>query len=90
MEEILKQAYKLYTEGVEFRSIFTDHGKIRKVIPYDIKDGITWYIDGKSIRSKDGLNCNGGFCSNPTVYENGVWAEIISLSQPQEIQYEIC
>jgi hypothetical protein len=91
MEDILREAKLRYPIGTKFRSEFSDKGNIREVLPYDgISDECTWYKSGTEIRSKDGLktsDINGKIvCSNPVIYDKGIWAEIISLPEEKPME----
>jgi hypothetical protein len=84
-EELLEEAKRRYPLGTYFKS--PDDGyKIREVKPYTIGSNITWEwseeTKGTVIRSLSGLFCqcveDTPACSNPHVYKNGIWAEIVS------------
>jgi FtsZ-binding cell division protein ZapB len=83
---LIKEANKRYHLGVWFISK-CDNNKKRIIEPYHKGQKITWYYSPVTdeIRSDNGINTNGGCCSNPTIYSNGVWAEIVSAPCPQII-----
>jgi hypothetical protein len=90
-EELLEEAKRRYPVGTYFKS--PDDGyKIREVKPYTIGSNITWFwseeIKGTVIRSLSGLFCrcveNTPACSNPHVYKDGIWAEIVS--KPESVE----
>lgn len=77
-EDLVKEAERRYPIGTKFIS-FRDEGRIREVQPYDGYITVKWYIDSNGyVRADNGMRTKGGFCSNPTVYENGKWAEIVT------------
>lgn len=79
-EELIAEAYRRYPRGSVFKSIFTDEGRYRKVLPYnnDRKTEFIWESRSKSIRAMPGMkteDIHGGHaCSNPVVYRDGKWA----------------
>ena len=85
-EELLKEAERRYPIGTMFKSFDkTQKGKdiIRIVKDYDSENPVGYYIgsirDNFYIHSGMYPFCIKGkdVCSNPTVYENGIWAEIV-------------
>ena len=90
-EELLEEAKRRYPVGTYFKS--PDDGyKIREVKPYNIGSDITWYWSeepkGPVIRSLSSLFCQDvegkPTCSNPHVYKDGKWAEIVS--KPESVE----
>jgi hypothetical protein len=73
---------KGFTIGRKFKSIFGDDGEVREIQPYCNGEKIVW----RYIEYNDSLYCDSGmktfhsFCSNPSIYKDGVWAEVL----PQE------
>jgi hypothetical protein len=78
-EELIKEAYRRYPLGSVFKSIFSDHGKYRKVIPYNKDRPIKFVLQYNNtvIRPVPGMKAidvdGKHVCSNPAVYENGKW-----------------
>jgi hypothetical protein len=90
-EELIAEAYRRYPIGTKFISP-DDKGAIRKVLPYGNNSTVVWVVDrhGK-VRANNGM-FNGvsddwgrrPFCSNPHIYHEGVWAEIVhETSMPE-------
>jgi len=67
------------TMGTRFKSIFSDDGVIREIQPFKNNSEIKWkYIEsGDYLWCSNGMVCNSTSCSNPTIYKEGKWAEII-------------
>lgn len=80
---LLKKASEWYSIGVFFKSSFDDSGVVRQVLPYAGHKEVTWRYDSFS----DTVRCENGMytksekgeyvCSNPAIYQRGVWAEIV-------------
>jgi hypothetical protein len=85
-EELLEKANRDYGIGVVFKSTFSDCGLVRTVKPY--YPGATkmvYEVYKNYIRCKGGMgHTENKGCSNPIIYENGVWAEIVSTPKPKE------
>lgn len=84
-EELLKEAKRRYPIGTWIKSIYTDAGKERQLLPYD--EGaieLTWHVDSDGVRSTDGITTDskyGGGCSNPLVWtEKGGWCPITKFA----------
>jgi hypothetical protein len=77
-EILLEQACKYYTVGTKFKSV-CDNNRVREIQPYHEGDSLIWKVssDLTEIRSDNGIKTFDEFCSNPTIYENGKWAEIV-------------
>lgn len=94
LDELLREAERRYYIGVKFKSSFNDNGLIREVQPYSKDNIIIFGIapEGKygkdklGIRFKDGVTTKDGGCSNPLIYEDGEWAEIISLPKRKTVK----
>lgn len=81
----LEEAAKRYPIGTKFKS-WDDNYKIREIKPYPGNKNCTWYFsDINTIRSDNGIYCEGDNWgrSNPSIYKNGVWAEIVYSSNNQ-------
>lgn len=90
-EQLIEEAKRrgFLREGNEFYSCFDDRNKIRVIKPYDSNSNINLYLDCVGyLRYDSGLNneydCS--LCSNPAIYKDGVWAEIVSESLEQQLQ----
>ncbi len=87
MEELLAKAYEDYPIGTKFICKYS--GKIREVQPYSGETTVTYRIEIHNIRCDNGMftkHIDGSSaCSNPAIYEDGTWAEIII----EEPKYEI-
>jgi hypothetical protein len=67
-----------YKEGTKFKSYFDDGNKIRTIEKYDRKTPIKFYYTKNTDSLRSAMYTNyGEFCSNPSVYQDGQWAEII-------------
>lgn len=90
-EELLEKAHRDYSIGVVFKSIFTDKGLIRTIKPY-YSDAIKmeYELNNDYIRCSKGMDNMKGGCSNPIIYQDGVWAEIISTPEvkPLAVDFE--
>ncbi len=76
-EDLLAKAYRLYPIGIKFKS-FEENSLVREVQPYGSNKTVTWFIDKNGyVRSENGIKCSYGLCSNPSIYQKGVWSEII-------------
>ena len=87
--EALKEEAKrrgFLTKGTKFKSTFDDNGMIRVVDNfkgcYTYHDLNLDYIHG--LRYNDGLDNKNGGCSNPCIYRDGVWAEVIKEEIPTQ------
>lgn len=83
-EFMLSYAEETYVKGVKFKSPDDDY-EIRKMKYWGGEKCFKWYANNKSntIRSSNGVHTNNMlFCSNPAVYTDGKWAEIVE--QPKE------
>jgi len=84
-KDLLEEAERRYPIGTKFKSEFSDNGTIREVKPYSRHHTTCeWYWDthAKGIRSANGLyNAMPNACSNPLIYENGKWAEIVTSAE---------
>ncbi len=89
-EEILEEAKRKYTIGIKFKSEFDDNGKIREIQYYPGCDkngkGLNFRYNSKD-QIRVSINSNSG-CSDPLIYNNGKWAEIVS-SPKQESKIEV-
>jgi len=88
-EELLEYAKKTYLVGIEFKSEFDDNGKIREIQCYPGYDkngkGLNFrFTDTDSIRIS--ISTNKGGCSDPLIYKNGKWVDIISPKQESKIE----
>lgn len=84
-DKLIEEANKKYKIGTIFKSEFSDHGKLREVQPYIGNTTVTY----KCFQGETGIiRCGNGMyfkdinkqnvCSNPIVYQNGEWAEIVT------------
>jgi hypothetical protein len=83
-KDLLEEAVRRYPIGTKFKSEFSDNGTIREVKPYRNHTTCEWYWDthAKGIRSANGLyNAMPNACSNPLIYEDGKWAEIVTSAE---------
>ena len=87
--EALKEEAKrrgFLTKGTKFKSTFDDYGIIRVVDnfkgSYGYHDLNLDYIQG--LRYSDGLDNKNGGCTNPCIYRDGVWAEVIKEEIPTQ------
>lgn len=83
-KELIEEAYRRYPIGTKFKSP-DDGGAIREVKPYAGRFTVVWALDrnGK-LRADNGMfndifddRGRKTFCSNPHIYHEGVWAEIV-------------
>ena len=89
-EEARKRGF--LTKGTKFKSTFDDYGMIRVVDNFKGSHGYNDlnldYIQG--LRYGDGLDNKNGGCSNPCIYRDGIWAEVIKEEIPtQEEIYRV-
>ena len=93
-EELIAEAYRRYPIGTKFKSP-DDRGAIREVKPYAGKFTVVWALDrhGK-LRADNGMfndifddRGRKTFCSNPHIYYEGVWAEIVQ--EPSMAEYPV-
>lgn len=79
---LIKEAEKRYPVGTVIKS-FTDGGKLRTVKPYYKMDTMIWkYIpEGDRLYCNGGMDIRGGLCSNPDIYKDGVWAEVVTAKE---------
>jgi hypothetical protein len=90
-KELLEEAKRRYPVGTYFKS-FEKKDQVREVKPYKRGSDITWYwseeLKGSVIRSLSGLYTEDihreRACSNPCVYKDGKWAEIVS--KPESVE----
>lgn len=85
-EELLAEAKRKYPVGTVFVS-WDDDNRHRTVNLYPGEKEITWYWcqnPSLCIRNDNGMKTEGVFCSNPHVYKDGKWAEIISKPESKE------
>lgn len=77
-ERLLEEAYRRYPVGTKFKSACDDN-KVREIRPYNEGESLIWRVNPSltEVRSDNGIKTFGEFCSNPTIYENGKWAEIV-------------
>lgn len=68
---------KGFVEGAYFISCFDDKDMVRKISPYRNGDNIKWCYSNDELRSDNGINNLNGGCSNPAIYMNGKWADLI-------------
>lgn len=72
---------KGFVEGNYFKSINKGEiGRVRKITPYhNNHKTIEWIFTSRSdLYCNNGMNTeNGKYCSNPSIYINGIWAEIV-------------
>lgn len=78
--DLLAEAKRRYPIGTKFRS-FEKPDTVRIVTLWHDAHSIIWKLQdgGKTVRSENGIGDNLG-CSNPAIYKNGQWAEIVSDS----------
>ncbi|TYP89457.1 hypothetical protein BC792_12758 [Sphingobacterium allocomposti] len=82
-EALVKEAKRrgFLTQGTFFKS-FTDGGKVREVQPFECYDGkmnpIKLSFSSGFLYYEEGLKTSYGLCSNPRVFEDGKWAEIVN------------
>lgn len=82
-KELIAEAYRRYPIGTKFKSP-DDKGAIREVKPYAGRSTVVWALDrnGK-LRADNGMfndvldRGRKTLCSNPHIYHEGVWAEIV-------------
>jgi hypothetical protein len=93
-ERLLEEALKRYPVGTKFKSV-CDGDRVREIQPYHEGDSLIWKVnsDLTEIRSDNGIKTFDEFCSNPTIYENGKWAEIVEETvipiEPSKSKYLI-
>lgn len=81
-EALVREAKRrgFLTQGNFFKS-FTDGGMVREIQPFECYDGkfnpIKLSFYSGFLYYEEGLKTSDGLCSNPRVFENGKWAEII-------------
>lgn len=81
-EDLIKEAERRYPLGTKFISA-DDRGRTREVQPFGKESTVIWrYWDvSKEIRCENGMYIEDikgrSACSNPHIYKNGVWAEIV-------------
>lgn len=83
-KELIAEAYRRYPIGTKFKSP-DDKGAIREVKPYGNNSTVIWALDRhKKLRTDNGMfndifddRGRKTFCSNPHIYHEGVWAEIV-------------
>lgn len=83
-EELIAEAYRRYPIGTKFKSL-DDGGAIREVKPYAGNSIVVWVLDRNGKLRADNGMFNDIFddrgrkhlCSNPHIYHEGVWAEIV-------------
>lgn len=91
-EELLAYAKENYTIGTVFKSTWDDKGKVRTVKPFEGKTFVSFYMSrdnktGKTcVRFNDGINSSDGGCSNPLIWIDGVWAEIIKTEKENNMK----
>lgn len=81
-QALVKEAERRgFKEGVFFRSINEcDKGQVRPYKPYHKVNSIefTYHPEDDQLYCISGMSTeNGRFCSNPSIYQQGQWAEII-------------
>ncbi len=86
--DFLMYANRHYTNGKKFRSEFDESSKIRTIVPYGKEPVNTWTIsfwqDEIAVRSDSGIG-DGMGCSNPAIYKNGKWAELVIDDIPRTL-----
>jgi len=92
-EALLKYAHDKYTIGIKFKSINKEEvGIIREVIPYSEADKeVFWNFDSNNsvVYSSNGIKCDSRTCSNPTIYKDGKWAEIVTEDRKEDDTYPL-
>jgi hypothetical protein len=80
-----------FKEGVHFKSINEgEEGKTRPYRPYYKNTPIEWVYFSDQLYCNTGMDtCNNKFCSNPSIYIKGQWAEIITEPQLAIGEYEV-
>ena len=74
--------------GNSFNSVFSDGAMKRYIEPFKCHSNINLYMSGDGyLRYKDGISTSDGGCSNPVIFKDGVWAEIID--EKAELRQEI-
>ncbi len=90
-QELLEKAKRDYCEGVVIKS-FCDNNRLRIIAPYEGCAHIEYKLERNGIRASNGMNtvgCDGEHvCSNPLIYENGKWAEIIRADQSPTLELD--
>lgn len=85
---LTKEAVKRgFVNGARFVSEFSDFNSIRKITPHiSHNTKCTWKYENQinALRSDNGLDSSTG-CSNPLIFKNGKWAEIVP-SNHKEIE----
>lgn len=86
---LLDEAYKRYPIGTKFISK-TDNGLIREIKPYGTHNTVKFELtENNKIWCSNGLDIGkGGCCSNPFLYEEGKWVEIVEttvIETPKEV-----
>lgn len=82
-DDLLAEAKRRYPIGTKFISEFDDSGAIREIYPFDLNKGVSFEFEGDNIRIENGISISRTYgCSNPLIYKNGKWAEIVS--KPEE------
>lgn len=86
-ELLIEEANKRYFVGIKFKSIVPqDRNAIRVVLPFDEQkdNSVKWVFDSydNNIYAKNGIFTNNYCCSNPYIYKNGKWAEIVEDKKP--------
>jgi hypothetical protein len=77
---LISEANRLFPIGTWFISS-DDKNRKRQVKPYDDNKKVTWYVnrDFSEVRCENGMfNTGLTLCSNPCVYKDGKWAEIVA------------
>ena len=93
-ERLLAEALRRYPVGTKFKSV-CDGNRVREIQPYNEEESLIWKVNLSltEVRSDNGIKTFGEFCSNPTIYENGKWAEIVEETviptEPEKSKYLI-
>jgi hypothetical protein len=66
-----------YDIGNKFISSISDNCKKREIRPYNTQGEISYIFDDNGLWCDEGMATFNKFCSNPYIFKDGKWAEII-------------
>lgn len=86
---LIKEAERRgFKSGAKFKSTISDNGRIRSVFKYYSEDIFSFYFDINKITistKEDEWDEN---CSNPYIFKDGIWAEVIKTKYLTKKQAE--